>query len=470
MHIKKQVGPIFAIRIGNALAQLIVVSYFARVLGPAAIGIFFLFQTILGIGGLLGDLGLNSGLEKRLSEGEKQNEYLSSSLILKLVPLSIVSIFIFVFKSEINSYLGGDLAYLLVVMILLQEISQAYVIALRGELRVIEAESLQFLQKWLWILGSGILLSFGYESLALIYSLLGAMIVKMALASYRTEISITKPTKESIHSIWDFSKYSVFSSIGGHGYRWVDVAIIGAVLSQSFVGMYEVAWRLTMFAMIFSHSISSAIFPQMSEWSANDAVDKIRELVNESIQLSLMIIIPAFFGCLALSTEILSVISGSEYSAAGGVLIVLMSEKVFQSMRVILFRALEAVDRPELPATSTVTSLLLNLLFNLPLTIEFGILGAAVGTSAAFALNTIIHAFYAKKTIGGIVFVGPTFRWILFSSVVMYFGILLFKSRFEITGVPSLLVTIALGILLYMLSALSSKSLRDELKLLLPIS
>jgi len=258
----------------------------------------------------------------------------------------------------------------------------------------------------------------------------------------------------------NYSKYAVLFAVKGHFYSWVDVAVISLFLTQSHVSEYELAWRITIIVILLSRAVGQSIFPQISQWHAEGKKEQIEELISRGTAMSLFLVIPAFFGSLVLSTEILGVIFGEEYATAGIVLIILMGEKLFQGAHVILGRSLQAIDQPKLAAKATVIALVLNVLLNLVLIWKYGIIGAAVATTISFSMNTIIHAKYLSNfvsiripynQIGGMVA----------ASSGMLMCVLVMKMIISADSILSLTATIIIGTLIYILLTLAFPSLRE---------
>ena len=55
----------------------------------------------------------------------------------------------------------------------------------------------------------------------------------------------------------------------------MDVAIIGLFLTHTHVGTYEIAWCVTTVSILFSEAIAGTIFPQLSEWDADSAKERV---------------------------------------------------------------------------------------------------------------------------------------------------------------------------------------------------
>jgi O-antigen/teichoic acid export membrane protein len=186
----------------------------------------------------------------------------------------------------------------------------------------------------------------------------------------------------------------------------------------------------------------------VSQWDAKDATKRIESLIPKTIAPALFIAIPAFFGVVLFSREILGLVFGAEYTAASLVLIILMGEKVIQSVHTVLGRSLQAINHPDLAAKAGVISMALNLVLNVVLVLKYGIAGAAVATFFSFIVNSIFHAYYLSQfvsfqipyiQIGGCV--AASFGMVLVLYIV--------KSVIQISSLPILLLTIGLGIAVY---------------------
>jgi O-antigen/teichoic acid export membrane protein len=228
----------------------------------------------------------------------------------------------------------------------------------------------------------------------------------------------------------------------------MDVAIIGLFLTQAHVGAYEAAWRVTALTMLFSRAIASTLFPQVSQWDADDVKERIESVISESIVPSMLFVIPAFFGNLVLSHKILGLAFGSEFTIASVVLIILSGEKVLQSVHIILGRALQGIDRPDLAAWATVVSIVLNFVLNIALVVTFGIIGAAVATALSFAVNTVLHFYFISQFLT-IKIPYAEIGWCALSSSIMALLLVGIQTAISVNTLPQLLVLIIFGAIIY---------------------
>lgn len=399
MDLSRSALKIFLAKGGNAVVFFAGITVFARELGPSQIGVFFLFQTVLGLTTIVADFGVRGALEKRLSEGQRPGTMVATAIALKLVTIAGAAGVILLIRPYLNQYLGGEYAAYLVIALTVQEFADLFIQAVRGELRVGETAIIEFAREVTWATSGLILVSAGYGVTGLIYGLILGSTMAACWAFFKLETRVGRPTELSAWSLYDYAKYYFLSSVSGKVYQWMDVAIIGLFLTYADVGAYEVAWEVTLLVLLVSKTLSITLFPQMSQWSAEAAVARIEAVVPDAIGVALFLSIPAFVGIFVLNYEVLSVIFGPEYTIAAGVIVVLMVEKVFQSVNDVFGSTLRGIDRVDLVARAVVVTIAVNLVLNVVLVLTIGLVGAALATMTAAIVQTLLNGRYLSQNI-----------------------------------------------------------------------
>jgi len=461
MDITKSSVRMFLSDTSSSVLRFLGFIYLARIAGAADLGIFFLFQSLLAISSIIADLGIRRSVEKRVSEDSEPHSMFTAGLFGKSFALAGMSTIILTFGTTINSYVGEQVALLLVLGIISQEVFRFSESVLRGELRVVRTANIKFIYHVVWILG-GILLyqnNFGIKSM--MYSLILGYTL---LAIYSFKISSTGiniPNKSHFQSIFSFSKYNFVSRLGGQFYNWVDVAIIGFFMTQADVGAYEIAWKITLFALLVSKAIGTSIFPQISKLDSENNIDKVQSILSGSIVPPLALTIPIFVGTTLLSESILSIVYSEEFAIASVALIVLSAEKIFQGVHAIIGRTLLAINKPNLAARATLISLLFNIILNIVLIYNFGLLGAALATALASLINIGLHWKYLTEYLQIPI---PTHEisHICLSSVVMGVAVWGLKQALELNSIIVLGSIILSGGGVYIIALLTSKDIRNQ--------
>jgi len=424
MNIARASVKIFLAKVITSLASFVAVVVFSRGLGADPLGIYYPFVALIGVLRLPVNFGLSLAVEKRISEDEDRSQYFGAAALVQLFLLVVFSIPIYLLQNQIANYIGANVAGILIIALWLGIGADFSLAILKGELRVGETALIRVLLPLIWLIVGYVLISVGYGVEGIIYSHILGVIVMFAAAVWRISIWPTAPTWAHIKSLLDFSKFSFVNSIGGLIYSWMDVLILTAFVSLEIastrgeIGAYENAWRVSLLVTFISRSIGQVVFPQISQWNAQNKTEKIEQVLTKSITPGLIIVPPAFVGVLILSEEILLYFFGSEFVVAAPALIILVGLRFFQAIDVIYGRMLDAFNRPDLTMISTVAAVVTNLILNVTLIYALGILGAAIATTSAFIIKTALDIYYMSNFVE----IQIPFRilgWSSISSVIM---------------------------------------------------
>lgn len=454
MNLAQASVKIFLAKLITSLASFIAIVVFSRGLGADPLGVYYPFVALLGILSLPTNFGLSLAVEKRISEGKERSQYLGGGIFMRIILLMIFSIPIYIYQDPIANYVGADIAKILLIALWFQVAANFSMAVLKGELRVGETALIRVLQPLIWLSVGYALLSIGYDVEGIIYSHILGTIAMFLIATWRISIYPSVPQQRHLKSLFEFGKYSFVNSIGGLIYSWMDVLILTAFVSLEIastrgeIGAYENAWRVSLLVTFVSRSIAQVVFPQISEWSAQDNTDKIERVLAKAIVPGLIIVPPAFVGVILFSEEILTYLFGAEFTVAATALVVLVGLRFFQAIDGIYGRVLDAFDRPDLTMIATIVSIITNLLLNVVLIYSLGILGAAIATTVAFTIKTLIDVHYMGKFIE----IKISYRILGWSSISsMLMGVFLYWIK-AITGIRSLielLIFVCMGAAVY---------------------
>jgi len=461
MSLFKSGSKLLAARSAGTVLSLLGLVIFSRSLGPELLGVFFLYQSMLSLLSIPADWGFAGALEKRLSEPKSNPSLFSTALTVKIIFLLIAVIFILAFRDIINQFLGQRLALFVAVGIIIQELARTAERTLRGEKRVGETAILVLSRKLIWVVGGVVLIELGFESLSLVVSYIGGSFLVLLFGFGRVHTELARPTKDSFYSLLNYGKYNFMSSVGGVVYNWMDVAMIGFLLTSSAVGRYEISWRITTITLLLTRTVGTVIFPDVSSLYSQKKFQTIGNLLSRAAGLSLLVVVPSFFGSVVLGDKVLSEIFGPEYAVAYLPLVILMSGKMSDALQSVYGRSLKAIGRPDLGVKATSLSIGINVFLNLTLIPIFGIVGAAIATTTSFIVNTALHVYYLDNFIDVKM---PVSRISIFvtASTVMAVVIYAVRQIVYIDGMFTIIGIVLLGALIYFSLLLLSPSIRDD--------
>ncbi|SDG29478.1 Polysaccharide biosynthesis protein [Halorientalis regularis] len=265
------------------------------------------------------------------------------------------------------------------------------------------------------------------------------------------------------YSLVEYAKFNFVADAGGRLYNWTDTLVIGLFLGQSFVGIYEVAWRISGFTTILAKSIGKTIFPTVSESHARDKMNTIESLIPNAVTGAIVLIVPAGVGALVVGQELIQVGFGTEYVAAATPLVILMCGRIFEGFKDVLGEVLFGIDRPKDNAKAVFVFIILNILLNIVFVQEFGLLGAAIATSTAFASMSALIAYYLSKVIT-IKIDWWQLLMVCFASVGMGAAVLGMKQIVPAESVVSLAALIVFGVAVYLVLVAAPKQTRQTIQ------
>ena len=462
MSVKKGTIAVFASTVLRNVLSFGAIAYFSRGVGIGSLGAFFLFQSVLSMLSIPADLGMRVGVEKRLSEGDDPGTIIGSALVFKFGLLVVFSAGILMFDQAIANFIGADIAQLLVVGLLINELGLLGIHTLRGEKRVAETAFFQPLRTVLWALLGVVLVELDVGQNALLYAYIAGLFVAGTIAVWRTDSSIGAPSLTTMRSLFGYSKFATIGSVGGLVYNWADVVLIGFFISQAAVGAYEVAWRVATASLLLSTSVRTAIFPQANDWGDNGNYRELESLIKTGLIASMYFVIPAFVGVLVLGEEILSVVFAVEYPGVALVLAILMIEKLQRAVLLVLIAPMHAIGRVDAGAYTTLVGVVVNLTLNVILIPQFGIVGAAIGTATGALANTVTHSYVLSRYIN-VRIPMRTFAWCGMASAIMGAILWITIQFIAVRGFVTLGVLVFAGGVVYFLITAGSPVIRDEL-------
>ena len=174
--------------------------------------------------------------------------------------------------------------------------------------------------------------------------------------------------------------------------------VVGAVSWLSY------AFRLFQFPVgVFSVSIAGSNLVHFSDsWKRGEKESAIRSLQSSYI-FSLLIILPSMALLYSLSKETVHLILERGAFSSRDTAMTAMAVKLyaiglpFYGLYKIFGPVFFALDKPKIPVTISIVSILANVIFCLLLTPKYGFQILALGTSLSMVLNSVLQGFYIKK-------------------------------------------------------------------------
>lgn len=422
---------------------------FARVLGPSGYGAFYVIQTLVTV--LDNPItGWGDACKKRISEtGFPTDEALGSGLIgATVLPLLVIPSAI-LFQQFTNIY---DLSRMMVPFSVLFASMCFFVVTNR----ILSAQSNFSAAEWADTLRSLLttpfqlaLILLGMGVTGMVYGLTAATVLTVPYVLYRTGIKPAHPSRNSLTSIASYAKFSIPNGFIGTAQSRMDILLLGAILSSSAVGEYQVSMQLTMVGTFIGSAASAGLMARVSDfWSQGNPEAVVDDLSN-SLGYASVLAIPIFFGAAAMPNDLVVTIFGSQYSGIGSVLIGLALFRVVDMQSTQLKSTISGLDRPSVNTRIGILVLVMNIGLGYVLLLKYGILGVVVATILSEAVQYIALSYTIKQYLPEVPLFSRPLRHQILSGVVMF---VLVDRAHAIVGISwwgELLLLVGLGGAIY---------------------
>lgn len=434
--------------------------YVARILGPGPLGTYHLTIAIVSWLAIVARLGFSEAISKRVSEGEDQGEYAVAGIsIIAIIYLSLVCL-LYLFRTQVNSYVGYQatsyIALLLLVILsfaiisaLLRGIHLVHIYSILSTLKTGARSSLQI-----------VLVFAGFKTAGLFIGHIVGVALIIGVGLYFVFKGVPRPSfpnKGHFDDLIDFAKYSWLGGIRGRIFNYTDIIILGYFVSPALVGIYSVAWSISKFLRIFSSSLQSTIFPEISKLSTAGESGEISQIVEQSLTYSGLILIPGFLGGVLLNERIL-MIYGQKFQQGASVLVILIIANLIQGYQNQFLNTLNGVDRPNLAFKVNAIFIVSNISLNIILIYIYGWIGAAIATASSAVVSLFFGYYYSASLLNFDIPYEEIAKQ-FFSAIIMavlIYTLIVFENKHSLLaqGFTTTLLLVLLGAGIYFLTLL----------------
>jgi len=176
----------------------------------------------------------------------------------------------------------------------------------------------------------------------------------------------------------------------------MDVLMLTKLTNYETVAYYSSALKLTMIIAIVLSSVNSVIAPQISEHYFSKQFNLLKENIKKGTRLIFLVTFPLIIALALLPTLALSFF-GENYISAKNALLILLIGQVVNTFCGSVGIYLNMTGKQKSFQLILVSALILNIVLNYVLIPKFGMVGAAIATSASMILWNVTAVVYVYK-------------------------------------------------------------------------
>ena len=243
-----------------------------------------------------------------------------------------------------------------------------------------------------------------------LYGVLGVLLIAFfVVAVVETLIVLRHFPAQPASLSWQFSLRTVRSAVtflGIDGTLAIEASIISLLLSKlaslAAVGLFSAACQVMVPLNLIYQSMAQSIFPLMCQ-RVEPGLQNLKRIAVQSLELLLMLAVPAVAGIFFLGQSVLSVIyKNPAFLQAAPVFRIIGWTLLLQVFSQVLGQVLLATHREKITLRIAVVCTLVNLLVGWPLIKFFGLRGAAITLVVNKLAGSIQHYIPVSRLLSGI--------------------------------------------------------------------
>lgn len=181
----------------------------------------------------------------------------------------------------------------------------------------------------------------------------------------------------------------------------VDIIAISALQGETMVGQYGAAYRLLALSLLLPDSFVAALFPRLSKVCADER-HALPDLVPRFARLILALEIPLCLTMAGGAGLLMTLLYGQPFAATAPTLAILALILPFHTMNGLLGYLLQADGNERTALVLVLCGVAANLVLTYPLTMAFGIAGAAAGVLSATVILSLAHLRAVHRSVPGL--------------------------------------------------------------------
>jgi len=233
----------------------------------------------------------------------------------------------------------------------------------------------------------------------LIWTAALSVLLSYTFHSYRPRLAFDKI---AFRSALNFGKFTFVIAVASYVTIMADNVMVGRLLGPSALGSYALAYNVASVPIgVLVYALGRVLFPAYAEIAADRPRD-LEQAFTKVFTISSLILITITVPIFLLADEIVELLFGARWVAAGPALRVLALLIPLRGSVLIISTVFFGLNRPKLVAMGKILEAIVFLAVLYPLVVAFGLTGAAWAGVIAYAFASINRVMALRKIIPGI--------------------------------------------------------------------
>ena len=191
----------------------------------------------------------------------------------------------------------------------------------------------------------------------------------------------------------------MFSGFLVYMINWTDIIMLGLMVDEKQVGIYNIAYKIGTIGFLVIVTISTIITPKIASLYGENKMGELKKLVHNSTRLIAALSFPIVVVLIIMNQFILSFF-GQEALAGGMTMIIVSLGVLFNAVTGNVDQVLNMTNKQGILRNIIAVCFFVNVILNFILIPQYGIEGAAYSSLITNILINILSLYYMKKRLG----------------------------------------------------------------------
>lgn len=370
----------------------------ARILSPEDVGIFGIAILLLTLIEVFTETGVNIFL---VQQKENIDEYIDTAWLVSIFRGIIITLFIVISAPFVASFFHSPQAFSVILMVSIVSFVRGFInpaiIKFQKELtfqkQFLNDTSIALVE----VIISVTLILITHSVMSLIWGMIGSVLFECLLS-----FIIVKPRphlifhKQLFFQILNVGKWITLSTIFNFLYQHGDDIIVGRLLNTVSLGIYDMAYRLSLAPMTdISDATTAVAFPVYVKISGDK--ERLKRAYLKSLGFVLLFIIPVNLVIGIFPAEVITLILGTKWLAAAPVLQVLALVGVLRTISIYSSTLFLSVQKQKVVSMISIIGFMGLALTIIPFVMWWGIIGASLSALIGTLATLPIIIYYLSK-------------------------------------------------------------------------
>lgn len=313
-----------------------------------------------------------------------------------------------------------------------------------------------------------LLIYLGFNMIGAAFAYAVAILLSLLASVYFLKSKIPNMYNKDVKAVYinnEIIRYSLplfLSSIIILIILWTDTIILGYYKTVEEVGLYNAAAPTAHLTALFPNALLILFLPVLTELYAKNEKEVFSKIYKAITKWIFLVNIMFLFLIIVFSKQILNILFGTEYIQSSSALIILVIGTFIYHLTLTCNNVLSVLKRTKTIFLITFIGATLNIILNLYLIPDYGLIGASIATSISFSLMGLFMLLASIKASKIMPFKLNYIKISLCVLITLFFIRFIIKLLPDIQNIYMLIIFGLLSLIIYLALLLFTKSFEEE--------